>query len=437
MKPHYELIEPEPDIVRLAKVIIDKFSTQFGDSLWKLYAFLFSKLVNNELGELTQQFPDILKVLCKNVRPRGSLVGKQRSDLVEVDAEPDFGKYQKLLVEVLKYIYGNCAPKDRPYAFADALESTGLSELTLWGSSKGVREALEMTFMIVYQVRSLQLAGKRVYTVTPGLAEKLRNTEIRGLTTADLRLPYESLYIEIPLEAGLQVWNVGDGIHQAYGVYVTEDKHSRDDKGDKYRGWRLMFAGIPHEGADELDDAVSFFNFLLPDDWTLDAALALAKQWFTAPSAVGPVETAACKATADNNDWNTLFRWVMNVILYVTWTEPGEHVMLNKEAQLLWQRANKAKGEKRKKLFRRYRETDPNKRIVLGRNVVLDRGTSQTPSDGPRGTRGPTRVRTRVSGFWKRVVYGKGRTGRRWQWLEPYWRGGQDSPINTPKHVVK
>jgi hypothetical protein len=48
--------------------------------------------------------------------------------------------------------------------------------------------------------------------------------------------------------------------------------------------------------------------------------------------------------------------------------------------------------------------------------------------------RAPPSVRTLVQGHFKRVVHGPGRTGRRWQQIEPHWRGPEKAPVAVRPH---
>lgn len=45
-------------------------------------------------------------------------------------------------------------------------------------------------------------------------------------------------------------------------------------------------------------------------------------------------------------------------------------------------------------------------------------------------------VQRLTRGHQRRVVVGPGRAGRRWQRIEPYWKGSVDAPIATSRHVL-
>jgi hypothetical protein len=272
--------------------------------------------------------------------------------------------------------------------------------------------------------------SKKTYQVSDGLAAQLRDTELRGLRTEDIRLPYECLYLEIPTSVGFEIWNTDTGWHPAEGAYIVEDHEEVDDQ--LVRSWRFMFIGGT-KGRSQLNDALVYFTVLLPPGWTLDAVVAAAAKDFThsidRSTGLPPPIDVHFGPMLDR--WEDLFRWTINAMIYATWpTAEVEHIMLNKEARLLWERMHRAPNgsKKRKDLSKQLGDLDGRRRIRLGSSVIyidrtraeaaLDSATSSEVSGGRDKT-----VAVRVQGHWKNQAHGEGRGLRRRIWVQPYWRG--------------
>jgi hypothetical protein len=289
--------------------------------------------------------------------------------------------------------------------------------------------------------------------VSPELAGQLKDTELRGLRAEDLRLPYESIYIQVPKEAGLKIWNEDTHWHDTIGIYITEERSMSES--DEYRrrgsnaetgnlrGWRILVIGQDKaEKYEAGDDALSFFRILLKDGTKLEDILKTTSKDMQWDMDHNPDSTWDEKM---NEDWEQQFRWAMNVVLYATWEEPGEHWIANKEARKLWERIKKvpSNSKKRKSLDRKFQTIDKQRRIQLGTKIVVDRKRGANTDDAEKsGTQkkasGGLRVKTRVSGHWKRQVHGPRRSRRRLQWIEPHWRNLDGlTPARSPSHELR
>lgn len=293
-----------------------------------------------------------------------------------------------------------------------------------------------LTLVAHYHLLTFEMAGKRVYDVSPGLGEKLAHTELRGVMCSDLRLPYEAIYLIVPKLAGLRVWNEETGWHSLVGVYLAEDRYVLGGSTSSVRGWRIFVVGEGRNN-DDLDDAVYFFTIALPDDQTVDEALkALSVRM------VQDIERANRNGRQlrgpDENSWRSIFKWSMNAMLYTTWTDPGEHWISNKEARQLWDRIQKAKGKKRGELHKRFASLDPKRRIILGKGIIVDRRLPKESEEASeRGSSSSSVVRVRVSGHWRNQAYGKGRSEHKLIWIEPFWRGPEDGLWASQQHTLK
>ena len=307
------------------------------------------------------------------------------------------------------------------------------------------------TMQLNYQMSCHERAGKRVYQLSPDLAVQMKHTELRNVLADDLRLPFESIYIMVPPEAQLKIWNSETGWHKAIGIYITEERHMAEmdeylkgGKSGTLRGWRMMIVGQDKAECTQAtgDDTLSFFRILFKEGTKLTDILETARREIQWDMENNPFCTWDERM---NWDWEQQFRWAMNVVLYATWEEPGEHWIANKEARKLWDRIGKLppNSKKRKNLQRKFQTIDKQKRIQLGAKIVINRrkGTSED-SEGKSGKTETDetvlRVKTRISGHWKRVVHGKGRTERRIQWIEPHWRNLDGlTPARSPRHELR
>ena len=278
-----------------------------------------------------------------------------------------------------------------------------------------------------YQMARFHLGGRRAYDVSPGLAEQLRATSLRGVGADDLHLPYPSIYIIVPTRANLRVWNNDSGLHQCVGIYVSEEPSlairnlenlESADAEPRCRGWRIMLVGT---GKGDLvwDDAILYFQVALIPGKPIDECLDLEQEFMQAAQKANKVPGGF----GEWIEWRAAFDWLMNTVLYATYVEPGENWEANEEARNLWSRIEKLpKGAKRDRLKERYRTLSKKPRILLGRSIAVRRGRPEgVVQSGP--ARKVLDLRVQVAGHWKRVAHGPGLVDRRWQWIEPYWRG--------------
>ena len=255
----------------------------------------------------------------------------------------------------------------------------------------------------------------------------------------------------MPTNTGFKIFNDETGWHDVDGLYITEDKKgcfepaqnivSVDRHGvitcadglkfedrEKVRIWHIMVCAGPNENSpDSGDDALMFFKLYMKEGQSVDEAVdELASRFddkrFT--------ET-----------WSTVFRWALNAIVYATYSDPGEEVWANGEARKLWERILEApEGSKtRRNLESKARQQgiDPDRHIVLGKNIFVDRKRPM-PGHDSKATGRRLEVRTLVKGFWRQQVHGKGRLERKRIFVQPFWRGPENSVQSTSrKHILK
>jgi hypothetical protein len=274
-----------------------------------------------------------------------------------------------------------------------------------------------------YHMITFERAGKKIYEMSPGLADRLLHTELRGVDAEDLRLPYPAVYMIIPTHLQFKINVYDTGWHEVDGVYITEDNKlifSDTTSADTPpRGWRIMLVG-KSKNEDILDDALFFFTVPMPEGQKIDDCL----------------DAALGKWAHENHGQDiaiirSIFRLLMNAILYATSSEAEVFPYIrDKETRQLIERMKKAKGGKKDKIKQQLKGKSRQEVILLGRNI---KGFDDT-SEGLDRTGRPLEVRVRVAGHWRHYWVGQGRSERVRRWIQPFWRGPQDGlPIN-PVH---
>lgn len=318
--------------------------------------------------------------------------------------------------------------------FTVVIEEGG-REISAGEMPEDVAEAqVRMASVQAWVVGRYEACGKRTYEVSPGLADRLAHTQLRGLTTDDLVLPFKALYIVVPEEACLSVWNDETGEHRIDGVYIVEGWMYRE--GARIRTWWFMACGMPI-GGDPLDDALYYFPVPLPDGLALDEAVrqeAARVRDIVARSVVAELAEVDRRMHLSGR-WEAIFRWAMNAMIYATWPDARRELYwANQDAAALRDRLAKLpKGGKRDDLKERLRALPARERVRLGHGLPP---WSTEERAAARGTGQPLATRTLVPGHWQRYHVGKGRAEVVRKLKEPFWRGPADAPISNPRRVL-
>lgn len=297
----------------------------------------------------------------------------------------------------------------------------------------GAQESLNTTIQMYYQQAGFMLAQKPVYEVSPGLALELLDTELRGLSRGDLRLPFETVYIHAPDETGLKIFNDESQWHELDGIYITEDED------DGVRSWRFLLVGRPKPvkrsmgpyGAVDFDnDALLHWRFEFRHE-SLEECINAAEQ-----EMIAQTESEAFKKIIPL--WRELFRFAMNTILYATMPDADvERVITDEDARRLFARIKRLpKGKKKSRLQERLKGMDTSTRYQLGRTIRIDRAVSEARASA--GVSGRTlKVQFRRTGHFRNQPYGEGRKLIKRIWIKPCWVGGKDKPLSMPRRRLE
>lgn len=295
----------------------------------------------------------------------------------------------------------------------------------------GKQSEVSTAYMQQWQMWKFEKSGQKVYEVSPGLASRASKTELRGVTTdlllAPSTMPYRSIYLLVPPEAGLEVENIDSGTHPVEGIYVTTDRMP-----DGTPGWRLMVVGVPKRNV--FDDALFHFIIPLPPGLSLDEAIA--REVGRAGSHGRDYFNAAELKCLEVMP--ALFRWAMNVVLYATSADARRTDVWNHDnAERLLENAKKhPKGPKRERAKEQLRAANLRRRVYLGAGipVLADEGPA-SPGQGAHA-KASLIVRTLVQGHWRNQAHGPAHALRKLIWISPFWRGPDDGEVSNPVHKV-
>lgn len=341
-------------------------------------------------------------------RPPGLTLAMEVA-LARQDLKSGLGELRRFLRE------GSCSRVLRK-GFLPVLERGARTAANAWGD-------YIVGLMTAWHGAHHESCGRPVYEVSTALAEKLKYTELRGLTTNDLRLPQKNIFVFVPEEVADLHILARDPAFRVRGFYITEDLPYPDAAKDMSVGympnykedftgrvWRILAVSCKPGDAQDME-RMQPFTIPLPDGALADDVFALI-----------PKEIVG---------WTDIFRWAMNVVIYSTWPEADvEHVIADKEARQLWERMERQpKGKKRDELRERFKALDPLRRTYLGRHVA--RWTPEERAGVLAQVEGqPALTRIRVVGHWRRYHVGEGRKDLKWNWIEPYWKGPVDAPLS-------
>jgi len=328
--------------------------------------------------------------------------------------------HEELLAVVHHLVQEMMRKQKSKYSMQELVGNLTFSQILGPLNLRGDLAQLHTTGHMQYHIAAHRMAGRKTYDVGAGLAERLRHTELRGLTADDLVLPSASVYLMVPPEADLRIYNTQSDWHKVVGVYITEDV---DGKGN--RCWRFLVCGEPKPievmGVKDDNDALIFFHVPLPAGAKLTEVVALTQE-----ECVEDIKRDSKwlkEVTAFlKNDWESVFRWAMNVLLYVSSEGvESEEVIANDNARhIVEQMKGLPQGsKKRHRLGGRLSQMQQCQRTVLGKSIA-GHGSGWTLS-----------VRVLVTGHWRNQPHGPGRMFRRLQWIEPYWKGPDVDEVAT------
>lgn len=256
-------------------------------------------------------------------------------------------------------------------------------------------------------------AGRRMYFISKGLSQKLRQTKLKGYPANRLNIPFDALYIDTQdyghfmegaeMEGaemeGCMVYRKADSISIALVIKGTSSK---------------SFPRVIH--IEQADNTI---------ERELEIALERYKEGHN-------IDTSPYK-----KPWKEFCSYVVNIILYSTMHD-AESTFQHYDPNYtkLQKRLKKQKSpQKREKIKQQIKKTSSAGYTLLGGSIKVDR-TEERAETYEKGQRKIT-VRTLVSGHWRDQPCGKDRMDRKRIWIEPFWRGPEGAPITQKRHHLQ
>lgn len=297
---------------------------------------------------------------------------------------------------------------------------------------------IEQSLMTDRVIRYAQLCyhhwGKKLFTISLGLAWQLNNTELRKLPSVLFQLPYPALHLVIPTSFNFQVYNEQDGWCVVSGVYLTEDVSELGE-----RMIRLLVTSVD-KGPTDGGTSVYYWNIFLREDSTLEEDIQYSIDYAKTSTQKEPYLNWSDRlATFEMMlpHLLSLFRFVVNVMLYATHpsADKAEVFSDHPDFQGLYKRALAAKGKKRERLFQEVNAAKTPPRTYLGGSIRVTREERENVAAFKKEGKSQT-IRTYVMQHWQHIWSGPmdGERKCTYQLIKAYWRGPEVGAVSNKTH---
>lgn len=288
-------------------------------------------------------------------------------------------------------------------SIARQMETLGMN---LGRSKSEARGETVVMFHKLWQQKMHEAHGKRVYTLSAGLMDRLLWTEVRGIKTSQVELPFKSIYVQVP--KGLYIPNSQSGMHMVTGVFISQAQVFAHEENE---GLLVLFVGESKNEDNPGDDAL--FSYAVPrkDEPVSETLKQLVDKWTHSEQCLSAEESEAMEQT---------FRFLINVILYASSSDVRSQVKeVNPARNALIKKIEKAdpKDKTRKAKLKAALAEEPSyKRIYLGGG--LKKLAEEAQSQGI-----PLMKRVLVAGHWRNQPCGPRNMERKLIFIQPHWRG--------------
>jgi hypothetical protein len=248
------------------------------------------------------------------------------------------------------------------------------------------------------------------FELAEALALRLAATELRGVRSEDVRLPFHAFAAVLP-DQFVQVWNDQTGWHDGTLLVVAEGYWAPDHRWESViHGRRIVFGiyGEPNENsANPQDDALITFSVPFADGTALGETISAHQ----APE--GPafrVHDGTELSWADSMRHWTHF--VANLALYLS--SPDN------DCEHKWAPDIRRLADKKDKVSReRSRRLKSQRTYIVGHRLRLAPGEREALRSGDRAS---VAYQSLVRGHWRNQAYGEGRALRKMMWIVPHVR---------------
>lgn len=331
----------------------------------------------------------------------------------------------------LGYGYTTLKALDFPRTIADEINKC----LDAVKGSLKAKVGLTTEFVLnSYIYSAFEFFGKKRYFATKELAQELANTVFEDIEAEDVHFPNHAFGIYF--EEGSFLYRTAEGdTYELVAGYIAEDidvrlkptKDNKPEEGKVYvpgKSWSFLI---------EYKDATSKIN-----------PLAFQTE-FTLPHKLSEVFNFKVTGLKDEKyqayysvQYRQMFNLMINMALYITNSEEFRYTQdIDEEYNDLKRRMLVAKGSKREKIKERMREKGANPVIVVGSSYIIDRTKQPISKIQNDKAKYQIKVRTLVSGHWRKQPYGKDNLHRKLLWIKPFWRGPKDAPISRSMGVLR
>ena len=279
--------------------------------------------------------------------------------------------------------------------------------------------ALAHMYRTLYFHSRFRRDGSRVFRVSEGVAGLLRHTNVDNVPSEWVRLPFPSLYLQLPDSPTLftvagKDRNGQDFQYPGIGVYCVESELNG------VRSLHLHMVGIhPNDAA---------------DDQTMNVELKLVEglnmeQVFGATTMTGHYLEPWAEITKVREDlWHGV-RLAINLLLYIA--DPSSELSepIKGSATLKLEQHPKKAEEWRKRM----------RRIAAKEPIIIDVGKSVKPVpelSQELGSPYELSVRFVVRGHWRQQPCGPGGKERKLTWIAPYWKGPEWAEVVHRDYLV-
>jgi len=321
--------------------------------------------------------------------------------------------------------------------YAQVLALVGSGGLPLWPRIQmHPRDA--MMLWLTRKARG-QSATSNWFRPTDALVHSLLATDLTGAVAADIVLPYDAFYIELPPDI-LYALDRATGFHEVRTVIVAMGKidGSLAELARRYRdpkvGNRLVIAmvGRPNENSVSIvDDTYTYNSYYIGDPMAplsevLEMNQHLERELSQLGGRVGNVEVNGFEFREIS------IRLVMNLCIYI-----AEHGFRSAHEEEI-KRLESGPFQKRKTTKQRIRLLKADRLFEIGSDVVIDPELREHVRT--TGSRAPSKLsyRVLVRGHWRNQACGPKRSERRRQWIKPHIRGADlPTPVVGHSYDVK
>jgi len=282
---------------------------------------------------------------------------------------------------------------------------------------------------------------------TDALTHMLLATDLRGAVIGDLRLPYESFYVEVPSDVmyiydPTTYWHEVSAITVTRGEITEETLNKARELGDPTAdraplGPRLLietFAEPNQNSTSPWDDAWGFRSYRVGDPaQSLDSVCEMSSD----RQELGgrPACKIGNKELSHAEFRSVLLRFVFNLCIYMSSAEASIRHVHEDEIKRL--RGDKKWKSLRKTVQDRIKRLQDDRVFAVGSDVVIDHELREVVRSGElAGSKLSYRVLVR--GHWRNQAHGLGRKERKQLWIKPHVRGTElPTPVVGHNYEVR